>query len=102
MSCIMSRLTRIVALLAAVVLPSTLAAADDWPNRPIRAIASQGPGGISDIFMRVLADQLGPALGTTVVVENKVGAAGSIGARACADSEPDGYTICILNNEAMV
>ena len=99
----MSRLTRIAALLGAIVLPSTVAvAASDYPNRPIRAIASQGPGGISDLFMRVLADQLGPALGTTVVVENRVGAAGSIGARACADAEPDGYTICILNNEAMV
>ena len=37
-----------------------------------------------------------------MVVENRVGAAGSIGARACADAEPDGYTICILNNESMV
>ena len=45
---------------------------------------------------------VGPVLGQSVVVENRVGAAGSIGARACADSEPDGYTICILNNESMV
>jgi tripartite-type tricarboxylate transporter receptor subunit TctC len=57
---------------------------------------------LSDVFMRALADQLGPALGTSVVVENRVGAAGSIGARVCADAEPDGYTICILNNESMV
>jgi tripartite-type tricarboxylate transporter receptor subunit TctC len=78
------------------------AAADDYPNKPIRAIASQGPGGLSDVFMRALADQLGPVLGQSVVVENRVGAAGSIGARACADAEPDGYTICILNNESMV
>ena len=73
-----------------------------YPNKPIRAIASQGPGGLSDVFMRALADQLGPALGTTVVVENRVGAAGLIGARACADAEPDGYTICILTAELMV
>src|SRR5262249_40096122 len=77
------------------------AAADDYPDKPIRAIASQGAGGLSDVFMRALADQLGPELGGTVLVENKVGAAGSIGARACADAEPDGYTICILNNESM-
>jgi tripartite-type tricarboxylate transporter receptor subunit TctC len=90
-----------VALLAilAAALP---AAADDYPNRPIRAIASQGPGGLSDVFMRALADEMGPVIGGTIVVENRVGAAGSIGARACADSEPDGYTICILNNESMV
>jgi len=97
----MIRLSCIGALLAIFVLPSTFATADSYPDRPIRAIASQGPGGLSDLFMRALADQLGPELGGTVVVENRVGAAGSIGARACADSPPDGYTICILNNESM-
>jgi tripartite-type tricarboxylate transporter receptor subunit TctC len=88
--------------LLALLTPAMPAAAQDYPNRPIRAIASQGPGGLSDVFMRALADEMSPILGQTVVVENRVGAAGSIGARACADSEPDGYTICILNNEAMV
>ena len=97
----MIRLSCVGALLAIFVLPSTFATADSYPDRPIRAIASQGPGGLSDVFMRALADQLGPELGGTVVVENRVGAAGSIGARACADSPPDGYTICILNNESM-
>jgi tripartite-type tricarboxylate transporter receptor subunit TctC len=77
-------------------------AADNYPNKPIRAIASQGPGGLSDVFMRALAEEMAPVIGGTIVVENRVGAAGSIGARACADSEPDGYTICILNNESMV
>jgi tripartite-type tricarboxylate transporter receptor subunit TctC len=98
----MIRLSTIGALLAAFVLPSTFATADSYPDRPIRAIASQGPGGLSDVFMRALADELGPELGGTVVVENRVGAAGSLGARACADSPPDGYTICILNNESML
>jgi tripartite-type tricarboxylate transporter receptor subunit TctC len=51
--------------------------------------------------MRALGEELGPALGQTIVVENKVGAAGSLGAKACADSAPDGYTICLLNNESM-
>ena len=97
----MNRLSYICLSLVAVVLPSTFAIADSYPDRPIRAIASQGPGGLSDVFMRALADELGPALGQTVVVENRVGAAGSIGARTCADSPPDGYTICILNNESM-
>jgi tripartite-type tricarboxylate transporter receptor subunit TctC len=89
-------------VLAAVVSTVAPGVADEWPSKPIRAIASQGPGGLSDVFMRALADQIGPILGQSVVVENRVGAAGSIGARACADSEPDGYTICILNNESMV
>jgi tripartite-type tricarboxylate transporter receptor subunit TctC len=86
------------AIFSAVTMP---AAAQDWPTRPIRAIVPQGPGGLSDVFTRALAEELGPALGQTIVVENKVGAAGSLGARACADSAPDGYTICVLNNESM-
>jgi tripartite-type tricarboxylate transporter receptor subunit TctC len=98
----MTRLPKILALLAAMAQVSPLAAAEDYPSRPIRAIASQGPGGLSDVFMRALADELGPVLGQTVVVENRTGASGSIGARTCADSPPDGYTICILNGESMV
>ena len=90
------------ALVLLMLLASAMpAAADNYPSRPIRAIVPQGPGGLSDIFMRALAEQLGPALGQTIVVENKVGAAGSLGAKACADSAPDGYTICVLNNESM-
>jgi tripartite-type tricarboxylate transporter receptor subunit TctC len=57
---------------------------------------------LSDVFMRALAEELGPALGGTVVVENRTGAGGSIGARACADAPPDGYTMCILPGEAIV
>ena len=52
--------------------------------------------------MRALGDQLGPALGTSLVVEDRVGAEGTIGAKACADAAPDGYTICILPGEAIV
>jgi tripartite-type tricarboxylate transporter receptor subunit TctC len=85
--------------LAATTLP---AAADDYPSRPIRAIASQGPGGLSDLFMRALGDQMGPALNTSIVVEDRVGAEGTIGAKSCADAAPDGYTICILPGEAIV
>ena len=74
------RLGRLALLMTlAAVLP---AAANDYPNTPIRAIASQGPGGLSDVFMRALADQLGLEIGGSVVVENWVGASGSIGARA--------------------
>jgi tripartite-type tricarboxylate transporter receptor subunit TctC len=97
----MRQALRVLALLS-LIAPALPAVAQDYPNKPIRAIASQGPGGLSDVFMRALADQLGPALGTTVVVENRVGASGSLGARACAESAPDGYTICILNAESQV
>jgi len=86
------------AIALAVAAP---AVADNYPSRPIRAIVPQAPGGLSDVFMRALAEELGPALGQTIVVENKVGAAGSLGAKACADAAPDGYTLCVLNNESM-
>src|SRR5580658_5198692 len=93
--------TLVVAL--GVSMAATLpAAADDYPSRPIRAIASQGAGGLSDLFMRALGDQMGPALGTSIVVEDRAGAEGTIGAKACADAAPDGYTICILPGEAIV
>ncbi len=96
----MIRRTKIVAALAlaALALPGA-AAADDFPSRPIRAIASQGPGGLSDLFMRAIADGMGAAHLGTVVVEDRVGAEGTIGAKACAEAAPDGYTICILPGE---
>ena len=50
----MTRLSFVGAVLAAVVLPSASVTADSYPDRPIRAIASQGPGGLSDVFMRAL------------------------------------------------
>src|SRR5579863_50396 len=85
-------------VLSALPLP---AAAQNYPTRPIKAIASQGPGGLSDLFMRALGDQLGPALGTSIVVEDRAGAEGTIGAQACAAAAPDGYTICILPGETV-
>ena len=97
----MHRWSAILALLAPAVL-TWPAAAQDYPTRPIRAIASQGPGGLSDLFMRALGDKMGPALGTSIVVEDRVGAEGTVGANACADAAPDGYTICILPGETIV
>jgi len=83
--------------LVALLAPALPAAADDYPNRPIRVVASQGPGGLSDVFMRALADGLGPILGQSVVVENRVGAAGSIGMEYAAHQVPDGYSFVIGN-----
>src|ERR1700744_3398354 len=76
--------------------------ADDYPSRPIHAIASQGPGGLSDLFMRALGDQLGPMLNTSIVVEDRAGADGTVGAKACAAAAPDGYTICIITDQGLV
>jgi len=90
------------ALAGFLLLPSAGAVADTFPSKPLKVITSQGAGGLSDIFMRGLADQLGPALGQNVVVENRVGAGGTVGARACAEAAPDGYTFCILPDVAIL
>jgi len=96
----MNRCCRTIITLALLALPA-LAAAEDFPARPIRAIASQGPGGLSDLFMRAVAQGIGAAHLGTVVVEDRVGAEGTIGAQACAAAAPDGYTICILPGETL-
>lgn len=98
----MPRWGRLCLVLLLAFAPTAAFAQDNWPNRPIRVIASQGAGGLSDVWMRAVAEQLGPILGGTVVVEDRAGAAGTIGARACAESAPDGYTFCIISTEAMV
>jgi tripartite-type tricarboxylate transporter receptor subunit TctC len=86
----------------AAALFTTSALADDYPNRPIRVFTTSSAGGISDVFMRVLDDALRPRLGQPLVVENKPGGSGNIGARACAEAPPDGYTICIINADPMI
>ena len=69
------------------------AAAQSWPQKPIRWIVPFPPGGSTDIAVRPVAEAIGKALGQPVVVENKPGAAGNIGADLVAKSAPDGYTV---------
>jgi len=88
--------------LAAVALFTTPAAADDYPNHPIRVLTTSSAGGISDIFMRVLGEEMRQRLGQPLVIENRPGGAGNIGARSCAEAPPDGYTICIINADPMI
>jgi tripartite-type tricarboxylate transporter receptor subunit TctC len=68
------------------------ASAQQYPSQPIKIIVSLAPGGVADIVARAFAAKLGEA-GTTVVVENRTGAGGAIGADAAAKSPPDGYTL---------
>jgi tripartite-type tricarboxylate transporter receptor subunit TctC len=77
----------------------TSSRAQDYPARPIRALTTTSAGGISDIFMRALGDELLKRWGQPIVVENRPGGMQNVGARACSEAPPDGYTICILNAE---
>jgi tripartite-type tricarboxylate transporter receptor subunit TctC len=87
-------------LIAALFVPSA-AVAQDYPAKPIRVIASSAPGGISDLFMRTLGDELTRRWGQPIVIENRVGGGMNIGGRACAEAPPDGATICIMANEVV-
>jgi tripartite-type tricarboxylate transporter receptor subunit TctC len=75
---------------------------DDYPVRAIRTLTTTSAGGISDIFMRALGDELHKHWGQPVVVENRPGGMQNVGARACSEAPPDGYTICIINAEPLV
>lgn len=77
-------------------------AAQDYPTRPIRAYTTSSAGGLSDVFMRALGEELRIRLGQPIIVENRPGASQNLGSRACAEAQPDGYTICIINADPVV
>jgi tripartite-type tricarboxylate transporter receptor subunit TctC len=88
-----------VAVLLVGLVGVTPSRAQDYPARPIRALTTTSAGGISDIFMRALGDELLKRWGQPIVVENRPGGMQNLGARACTEAPPDGYTVCILNAE---
>ncbi len=84
------------ALGLALALGPGLATAQDYPNRPIKIVVGFAPGGGVDTVARLVGQEMSKGLGQPVVVENRPGAAGTIGAAAAARSDPDGYTLVML------
>ena len=88
-------LTLTLAVLASVAGLASTAQAQAWPQKPIMFVVPFAPGGGTDAFARPLAAQLDTQLGTRVLIENKAGAGGTIGALQAARAAPDGYTFFI-------
>ncbi|MCB1471131.1 MAG: tripartite tricarboxylate transporter substrate binding protein, partial [Rhizobiaceae bacterium] len=75
---------------------TTSASAADFPSKPITLVVGSGPGSAPDTISRIVADGMSGIFGQPVVVENRPGAAGNIGASAVAKADPDGYTLMMM------
>jgi tripartite-type tricarboxylate transporter receptor subunit TctC len=98
MSLLQNRLTRRGAVLAAGLTVAFGVAAQSWPTKPITLVVPFAAGGPTDVVARVLGAAMTKSLNQTVVIENKVGAGGTIAAAAVARAAPDGYTFLIHHN----
>ena len=83
----------VVAGMATTFTLGTSSAFAQYPDKPVRLIVPYPPGGATDVIGRVMAQKLGAALGQTVVVDNRAGATGNLGAAIVAKEKPDGYTL---------
>jgi tripartite-type tricarboxylate transporter receptor subunit TctC len=90
----MARLPVLVLIVAGVLVGATgTSSAQDWPNRPTKVIVPYGPGGVTDVIARLVADRFSKAFGQPFVLENRGGAGGAIGTELAARAPRDGYTI---------
>lgn len=84
------------------LLGATLAGqAQAYPDKPIRLVVSIAAGSVTDVIMRAAANELNARLGQPLIIENKGGASGILGAQACAQAAPDGYTLCVIYHSTM-
>jgi len=91
---LLSRRTAILTTVAAVVAPRSTLAQQVWPaGKPITYVVPYPPGGTTDVLGRLIVQKIGPALGATIIVENKPGATGAIGGDFVAKAPPDGFTL---------
>jgi tripartite-type tricarboxylate transporter receptor subunit TctC len=97
-----SRRHAIAAILGLAFAAPTLANAADWPTRPVVLVVPQGPGSGSDVIARLLAKFMTPALGQSVVVENRTGAGGIIAHQSVKRAAPDGYTVLFTSTAQLL
>ena len=90
----MPRITLVCLLgLCAVLHAGATAHAQAYPTKVIKMIVPAGPGGPTDVLARLVADRMAAALGQPVIIDNRGGGGGAIGAKAVAAADPDGYTL---------
>src|SRR3954451_23201461 len=82
-------------LLAAAALPFPALAQAGFPSRPVRLVCPYSAGGIADTVARIVQPKAAEALGQSLIVENKTGASGALGAAAAAQAPPDGHTLVL-------
>jgi tripartite-type tricarboxylate transporter receptor subunit TctC len=95
-------LTLVPVVLAGIATSATAPAQDAYPSRPVSVIVPQAPGGANDVIARIVTQRLSEVMGKQFVVENRAGAGGNIGTAAAAKARPDGYTLMLTTNSAMV
>jgi tripartite-type tricarboxylate transporter receptor subunit TctC len=93
----MSRRLAVAAIAVAAVMWAAGAWAQAYPNRPVRIIAPFPAGGLADVLARAVGDEMTKTLGQPVVVENRAGAGGNVGAELVAHAPPDGYTLMLAS-----
>jgi tripartite-type tricarboxylate transporter receptor subunit TctC len=94
----MNRSWRLSCVLAAMLMSGAALADTNWPTKPIKAVNPFGAGSAGDVVPRLFFEKLSTELGQPIVIENRVGAGGSVGTGAVAKSDPDGYTLLSQTN----
>src|SRR4051794_21492758 len=97
---LMKKMIFAIVALAAASFAIQASADDSYPSRPVTMIVPFAAGGSSDVIARLIADQMGTVLGQRILIENVVGAGGSVAVARAAKAAPDGYTIFFFNGGA--